>query len=148
MNASAGVLAAMAHRYFSLVVGAVLLVVGVAGFIPGLVTSPPPEAPDLALEGGHGRLFALFPVNWLLNLIHIAFGIGGVVCYRDEYAARSYANLCAVAFGLLVAFAFIPGLHTMLGLAPLFGANIGLHLLIATPAVYFGYSDKARRHWL
>ncbi len=136
----------MAPRYFSLVVGTVLLVVGVAGFIPGLVTSPPPGAPDLALEGGHGRLFALLPVNWLLNLIHIAFGVGGLACYRDAYAARSYANLCAGGFGLLVAFGFIPGLDTMLGLAPLFGANIVLHLLIAAPAVYFGYSNQARRH--
>lgn len=137
----------MAPRYFSLVIGTVLLVVGIAGFIPGLVTPPHPGV-DLALEGGHGRLFALFPVNWLLNVIHIGFGIGGVICYLDASAARSYANLCAGAFGLMVLFGFIPVLKTLFGLAPLFGPNIALHVLIAAPALYFGYSPQISRHWM
>jgi hypothetical protein len=63
----------MPVRYFGLIYGIVFLVVGVAGFMPGLVipAAPPAEAP---MHTGFGRLFGLFPVNWH-NLVHIGFGI-------------------------------------------------------------------------
>jgi hypothetical protein len=48
----------MKTRYFALVYGIVFLLVGIAGFIPGLVT--PFEAdPTLAITAGSGHLFGL-----------------------------------------------------------------------------------------
>jgi Domain of unknown function (DUF4383) len=69
-------------RYFALIYGVVFLVVGVAGFVPGLVVpvAPPAEAP---VDTGFGRLFGLFSINWLHNLVHIAFGIWGLAAYRS-----------------------------------------------------------------
>lgn len=135
----------MTTRYFSLILGIVFVVAGIAGFIPGLLTPPHATDPALALEGGYGRLFGLFPVNWVHNLIHIAFGIAGLVCYRSFGAARSYAQATAVIYGVLIVFGFIPLLNTTFGLAPLFGHDIWLHFLIAAPAAYFGFVHAERR---
>ncbi|WP_142848203.1 DUF4383 domain-containing protein [Telmatospirillum sp. J64-1] len=136
----------MATRYFALILGIVFLVVGIAGFIPALVTPPAPGDPPLALAAGHGRLFGLFPVNWVHNLIHLAFGIAGIACYRSLGAARNYSRITGIVYAALIIFGFIPVLHTTFGLAPLHGHDIWLHALIAAPALYFGFFHTERRH--
>ena len=88
-------------RYFALAYGIVFLLVGIAGFVPGLVTAPQPAA-DVALEEGFGRLFGLFPVNVLHNVVHLAFGVWGLAAYRTFSAARLYAQGVAVIYAILV----------------------------------------------
>jgi Domain of unknown function (DUF4383) len=87
-------------RYFALVYGIVFLLVGIAGFVPGLVT-PPQAGPDLTVATGFGRLFDLFPVNVLHNLVHLAFGVWGLAAYRTFSAARLYAQSVAVIYAIL-----------------------------------------------
>ncbi|HEX7005720.1 MAG TPA: DUF4383 domain-containing protein, partial [Alphaproteobacteria bacterium] len=85
----------MAIRYFALAYGVVFLLVGIAGFIPGLVTMPTMEDPAAGAMA-HGRLFGLFPVNALHNLVHIVFGIWGIAVYRSLPQARIYARSVAI----------------------------------------------------
>src|SRR5690606_21800674 len=54
-------------RYFALIYGIVFLVVGIAGFVPGLMTPLDPTDPMVTVNGSTGRLFGLFPVNSLHN---------------------------------------------------------------------------------
>lgn len=131
----------MQTRTFALVLGIIFLVVGVAGFIPGLVT---PATEDIAFDAMHGRLFGLFPVNALHNLFHIAFGIWGVVAYRSFTGARTYAKVTAIVYAVLVVMGFIPVLRTTFGLIPLYGHDIWLHILIAAAAAYFGFRSADR----
>jgi hypothetical protein len=130
----------MQVRYFALVYGIVFLIVGIAGFIPGLVTHVPPS-PDLAAEAAHGRLFGLFPINWLHNLVHIAFGIWGVAVYRSLSGARNYAKAVAIIYAVLAVMGFFPVLQTTFGLVPLYGHDIWLHALLAAVAAYFGFAS-------
>jgi hypothetical protein len=125
-------------RYFALIYGIVFLLVGIAGFIPGLVT-PMEGAPELAVAGSHGHLFGLFPVNFLHNLVHIAFGIAGIVAYRSFSNARLYAKIVAIAYAALMVFGLIPGLNTLFGLVPLYGHDVWLHAVLALGAAYFGF---------
>ena len=128
----------MKIRYFALAFGIVFLLVGIAGFIPALLT--PPEAPrDLAIEAGHGLLFGLFPVNVVHNLIHIAFGIWGLAAYRALSSARLYARAVAIIYALLAVMGFIPTLDVVFGLAPIHGHDIWLHVVLAAVAAYFGW---------
>ena len=126
----------MQTRTFALVLGIVFLVIGVAGFIPALLR-PAPE--PIAVDSLHGLLFGLFPVNVLHNLVHIAFGIWGVVAYRGFAAARVYARVTAIVYAVLVVMGFIPVLRTTFGLIPLYGHDVWLHALIAIVAAYFGF---------
>jgi Domain of unknown function (DUF4383) len=128
----------MKTRYFALIYGIVFLLVGIAGFIPGLVT--PLEAdPSLAITTSSGHLFGLFPVNLLHNLVHVAFGIGGLVGYRNFPSARLYAQVVAIAYAVLTVMGLIPGLKTLFGLVPLYGHDVWLHALLAIIAAYFGF---------
>jgi hypothetical protein len=128
----------MTIRRFALIFGIVFLLVGIAGFIPGLVHTPV-AGRDLAVDQGYGHLFGLFPVNVLHNLVHLAFGIWGIVAYRGLAAAVTYARVVAIAYGVLTIMGFIPVLNTLFGLVPLYGHDIWLHALLAIVAAYFGW---------
>ena len=128
----------MEMRYFALAYGIAFLLAGIAGFIPGLTVHPGPEAGMQDAEA-YGRLFGLFPVNWLHNLVHIAFGIWGLAVYRSVPSARIYARTVAIAYVVLAVMGLIPGLDTIFGLVPLFGHDVWLHVLLAAGAAYFGW---------
>ena len=132
----------MRTRYFALVYGIVFLAVGIAGFIPGLVTAPQPTA-DVAVETGFGRLLGLFPINWLHNLVHIVFGIWGLAAYRTFTQARLYARSVAVIYAVLAIMGLIPVLNTTFGLIPLYGHDIWLHVVLAAIAAYFGFASAS-----
>lgn len=127
----------MALRYFALAYGVVFLAVGIAGFVPGLVTGEMQETGEAA--GAAGLLFGLFPVNILHNLVHIAFGIWGLAVFRSLSGARVYARSVAVIYGLLAVMGLIPVLDTTFGLIPLYGHDVWLHAVLAIIAAYFGW---------
>ncbi|MCE3247495.1 MAG: hypothetical protein K0R41_1320 [Geminicoccaceae bacterium] len=127
-------------RYFALAYGIVFLLVGIAGFVPGLVTAPQPAA-DVAVEEGFGRLFGLFPVNVLHNVVHLAFGVWGLAAYRTLSAARVYFRSVAVIYAILAIMGLIPLLNTTFGLVPLYGHDVWLHVLLAVVAAYFGWTS-------
>jgi hypothetical protein len=140
----------MNTRTFALILGILLLLAGIAGFIPGLVTHTgttaglaPGDAgaapgPDTA--GAFGYLLTLFPVNALHNLFHIVWGLYGIVTYRSFSGARGFARATAVVYAVLTVLGLIPGLNSLYGLLPLFGHDVWLHALIAIVAAYFGFA--------
>lgn len=72
----------------ALLFGAVFLLVGVAGFIPGLTT----HYGDLGFagDGSQAKLLGLFQVSVLHNLVHFGFGVAGVAMARTIPGARMY----------------------------------------------------------
>ena len=135
----------MATRYFALVYGIVFLLVGIAGFIPAL-KGPMDTDVYLAIDGTSGRLFGLFPINSLHNLVHLAFGVWGVVAYRTFSAARVYARSVAVVYAVLTIMGLIPVLNTTFGLIPLYSHDVWLHALLAIVAAYFGFARPAEEY--
>jgi hypothetical protein len=136
------------HR-FAMIYGIAFLVVGVAGFIPGVTT--PHTHPEITAGTGLGLLFGLFPVNLLHNIVHVLFGIWGVFAARTLGAARMYFRAVAIIYLVLGIMGVIPGLRTTFGLIPLYGHDVWLHLLLAGVAAYFGFmrreeSDVAVAH--
>ena len=130
----------MAVRYFALILGIAFLLIGIAGFIPALVVDPHAGHPDLAVEAGHGRLLGLFPINVLHNLVHVLFGVWGIIAYRTFDASRLYAAVVAIAYGLLTIMGLLPTpLNTTFGLVPIHGHDVWLHLVIAVAAAYFAF---------
>jgi len=129
-------------RKFALVFGVLFLIVGLAGFIPGLVGPVHPGHPDMAVDAGYGQLLGLFPVNILHNLVHILFGVWGIAASRGLGGARLYARAVAVIYAILTVAGFIPGLNILFGLVPLFGNDIWLHALLALIAAYYGWVQR------
>lgn len=133
----------MAIRYFTLIYGIVFLLVGVAGFVPAFLTPLEPGHPELAFDAGAGRLFGLFPVNALHNIVHIVFGIWGLAAYRSVPGSITYARPVAVIYAILFVMGLIPGLHTAFGLVPVYGHDVWLHAVLAGVAAYFGFVARA-----
>ncbi|CAA7619415.1 DUF4383 domain-containing protein [Magnetospirillum sp. UT-4] len=129
----------MKTRYFALVMGVVFLAIGILGFVPG-VLMPPEAGPPLVVEAGHGVLFGLFPVNVLHNIVHLAFGVWGVVVWRSFVPSRAYARAVAVVYAVLTVMGLIPVLDTVFGLVPIHSHDIWLHGAITLVAAYFGYA--------
>src|SRR4051812_36108922 len=72
----------------ALVFGVVFLLVGVLGFIPGVTT----QAGDMTFAGHQSmsKLLGVFQVSVFHNIVHLLFGVLGIVASRTARAARTY----------------------------------------------------------
>ena len=129
--------------YFSLVVGILFLLLGILGFIPGLLTLPA-SAPLLKVSMGYGYLFGLLPVNFVHNLIYLVIGVWGILAYLGKLNARLFARSMAIFLGLMAVLGLIPVTKMLFGLVPLFSHNIWFHALTAAIAAYFGWFRKRK----
>ncbi|HYX76531.1 MAG TPA: DUF4383 domain-containing protein, partial [Gaiellaceae bacterium] len=69
--------------------GAIFIAVGILGFIPG-VTSHLYGGLDFVGHNSEAKLFHVFQVSWLHNIVHIAFGLVGLALARTAETARIY----------------------------------------------------------
>lgn len=129
----------MTAQRFAAVIGTFFLAVGVLGFIPGFRTAAPGEGLGLTVQTGFGYLLGLFAVNVLHNFVHLGVGVWGLVASGTMPSTLQFSRGLAILYGTLTIMGVIPGLNTMLGLAPLFGHNIWLHAVTALAAAYYGY---------
>jgi hypothetical protein len=131
----------MNAKSFAMVLGVIFLVVGILGFVPGITQMHEMDDPNLTVHGpGHGYLLGLFHVNVLHNLVHIVFGVLGIMMSRAN-KGREYARVVAISYGLLAILGLIPAmkLQYTFGLIPIEGNDVWLHALIAIAAAYFGW---------
>lgn len=132
----------MKVRYFSLLLGGSLTVVGLLSFLPSWLKAPayiPTYPVDAGLTSGLGDFLGLFPTNIYSSAFHVIVGLAGVVCYLNGATSKLFAGSVAVLFGLLGLMGIVPALNTTLGIMPLYGANVPFHLGMAAIAVYFGF---------
>lgn len=126
-------------RYFSLLVGLVYLVLGIAGFIPGLHTTPPSGAPHLDQHTDYGYLFGLFPINVWANVFHIVVGLAGLAAFPRFSLARGYCILLFLGFGGLTVLGFMPQVNTAGGWLPLFSGDTWLDAATSLLCGLFAY---------
>lgn len=129
----------MNTRTFALVFGIVFLLAGISGFIPGMLHAVPADAPPLTVNTGYGLVFGLLPVNVLHNLVHLLFGVLGIIAFAGVFSSRLYAQIVAVSYGLLVLLGLLPATNTLFGLVPIWGNDVWLHLALGAIAAYFGF---------
>ncbi|MBX3300685.1 MAG: DUF4383 domain-containing protein [Nitrospira sp.] len=135
----------MTSRMFTRLIGALFLLVGVLGFIPGFLSNPHPDAvPALFADEGYGLLFGLFPVNWIHNLVHLGVGIAALSSARSVRQARGFARGLTWFYGILAVMGVIPPLSMTFGLIPLHGWDVWLHGGTAALAAYYGYGKRAQ----
>lgn len=120
----------------ALVVGAVFLLVGILGFIPG-VTS------DLGHLTGAGHssgamLFGLFQVSVLHNLVHVLFGIAGITAARVPSAAGIYLLLGGLIYLGLWVFGLLIDKGGAINFIPLNSADDWLHFTLGVGMIGLG----------
>ena len=139
-------------RTMARVFGVVFLLVGILGFVPGITQmhdtnhEADTEFDRLTVTGpGHGMLLGIFHVNVLHNLVHIAFGIWGLVAAGKYDASRVYFRGVGIAYALLAVMGLIPAgnVWNTFGLVPIHGADVALHAVLAIAGLYLGFAAKA-----
>jgi hypothetical protein len=70
-------------------VGIVFLLVGVAGFIPGITTNLY-DGLEFAGDDGNAELLGIFEVSVLHNIVHGLFGIAGLALAATASGARTF----------------------------------------------------------
>jgi hypothetical protein len=120
-------------QLYSLVFGAILLLVGIVGFLV-----------DASFNFGssvEGQNLIAFEVNGTHNLVHIASGAIGLAVWRNASSARLFALGFGVVYLLVTLLGFVQG-DNVLGLLPVNAADNILHLLIAAAGIGAGLASR------
>lgn len=120
----------------TVVVGATFLVVGVLGFIPGITT----DYPELAFAGhqSEAKLLGLFQISVLHNVVHVLFGVAGVVAARTSSAARAFLIGGGVIYLVLTVYGAVVDYDSAANFVPLNTADNALHLGLGLGMIAIG----------
>ncbi|MCH1868732.1 DUF4383 domain-containing protein [Nocardioides sp. CFH 31398] len=106
--------------------GVTFVLVGVAGFVPGLTT----DLGQLGLAGhtSDAELLGVFQVSALHNVLHFALGAVGLVAAARVRTSVAYLLLGGIAYLLLWVYGLVVGHDSAANVVPLNGADNWLHL--------------------
>lgn len=119
----------MTLKTWGWIFGAVFVVIGLLGFVPGAVT------PD-------GSLLGIFSVDTVHNIVHL---LTGVLAIAAIWGAGGYARLYFKVFGVVYALVTVVGFiqgDTVLSLMTVNTADNLLHLIVALAALWVGFGMK------
>jgi hypothetical protein len=116
------------------VFGVIFILIAVLGFISpgGLV---------MAVDPTTGMLLGVFPVNLLHNIVHLLFGIWGLVASRTWSGSKNFFVAGGIIYVVLTCVGFLSPMG--FGLVPLGGADIWLHAVLAIAMLGIGLTAKA-----
>ena len=111
------------HQWLALIIGAVYLLVGLAGFaVTGF---------DGFTEHNHDQTLLGFAVNPLHNIVHILIGILGLVMWKKDGSARTFGWILFVVYGATFVYGLIVQGNPDANILNINGADNGLHLVSA-----------------
>jgi hypothetical protein len=120
-------------KTLSIAVGAVFLLVGIAGLIPAL--SP-------LQDDGHRAVLGIFQTDGLHNIIHLLSGAAGVLAgLASAKASRLYFQIFGAVYALVTVVGFVQG-DTVLGLIHVNAADNFLHLALAVLLLGIGFGVR------
>jgi len=121
----------------ALVFGMAFLLVGALGFVPGVTT----RYDQLTFAGHHSGalLFGVFMVSVLHNVVHLLYGVAGVVlARRTPGAARGYLLVGGAIYLLLWLYGLLVPDGSEANLVPVNTADNWLHLGLALSMLVLG----------
>src|ERR687885_1621483 len=125
-------------------VGATFLIVGIAGFIPG-ITSHLYGGLDFAGHNSTAKVLHLFQTSWLHNIVHLAFGIAGLAMARTWASARTYLIGGGVIYLALWLYGLIVGQTSSANFVPMNTADDWLHFALGIGMIGLGFVTTRER---
>ena len=124
----------------ALAVGIVFLLVGVAGFIPGITTNLY-DGLEFAGEDGTAELLGVFEVSVLHNIVHGLFGIAGLALAATASGARTFL----IGGGAIYLVLFLLGILGGADWIPANDADNWLHLVLGVGMIGAGLVTTRER---
>jgi Domain of unknown function (DUF4383) len=120
----------------ALVVGAVFLLVGVLGFIPGITTN----FGDMRFAGhqSEAMLLGVFQVSVLHNIVHLLFGVVGLAFARTVTGARNFLIYGGVVYAVLWLYGMVIDHSSAANFVPVNMPDNWLHLLLGVGMIALG----------
>ena len=118
------------------VVGAVFLLVGILGFVPG-ITSDYGQMTFAGHDSG-AMLLGIFMVSVLHNVVHLLFGIAGLVLGRTWDGARSFLIGGGIVYLVLWVYGLVTDHQSAANFVPVNNADNWLHLVLGLGMVALG----------
>ncbi|KAF0960046.1 DUF4383 domain-containing protein [Rhodococcus sp. T7] len=120
----------------ALVVGAVFLLVGILGFIPGITT----DYDALTFAGHHSeaKLLGIFEVSILHNIVHLLFGVAGLVLSRRADTAKAFLVGGGVVYLVLWIYGLLIDKDSAANFVPLNTADNWLHFVLGVGMIALG----------
>jgi len=117
----------------AVLVGVVFLLIGLLGFIPGITENAPGEFIGSADEPA--KLLGLFEISWVHNVVHLLFGVVGLMLARTWEGARNFLIWGGVVYLLL----WVLGLVGALDWLPTNSEDHWLHLGLGVGMIGLGF---------
>jgi arginine exporter protein ArgO len=112
----------------TLATGAVFLLLGILGFIPGITADY--DSLRFAGPGSDAQLFGIFQVSVLHNAVHALFGAAGLVMARTHRQGRNFLIYGGVAYLFLWLYGLLMGDDLPANFLPENNADNWLHLVL------------------
>ncbi|MFI5835685.1 DUF4383 domain-containing protein [Micromonospora sp. NPDC051300] len=125
-------------------VAVLLLLLGVLGFVPG-ITSPYADL-RFADPGSGARLFGLFQVSALHNLVHLALGAAGLALARTVAGARAFLLGGGAVYLVLWLFGLAVDRRSAANVLAVDPSDVWLHLLLGGAMLALGLFAGRREH--
>jgi hypothetical protein len=125
-----------AIRTVTTVVAVAFLLVGIAGFIPGITTN----YDDLTWAGhtSDAKLLGVFEVSILHNIVHLLFGVVGLAMARQAATARAFLIGGGLVYLVLWLYGLLTESDSDANFVPLNSADNWLHLVLGAGMVVLG----------
>ncbi|MFB9404420.1 DUF4383 domain-containing protein [Pseudarthrobacter polychromogenes] len=120
----------------ALAVGAVFLLVGVLGFIPGITTNY--ETLGFAGHESGALLLGIFQVSILHNIVHLLFGVAGIAMARSAAQSRNYLIGGGAVYLVLWIYGLLIGKDTAANFVPVNTADDWLHFVLGVAMIGLG----------
>ncbi|MFI0828274.1 DUF4383 domain-containing protein [Streptomyces roseolus] len=127
----------------ALVVGAVFLLVGVLGFIPGITTDY--DTLTFVEHHSEAKLLGVFQVSVLHNIVHLLFGFAGIAMSRAAASARAYLIGGGVIYLVLWIYGLLIDHDSPANFVPVNTADNWLHFVLGVGMVALGVLLGRRR---
>ena len=131
---------------FALLVGVVFLLVGILGFIPGIVSE---HDTKFIGQDGDSELLGIFQINFLHNLVHVIFGVAGIAMAKRTDSARTYLLGGGVIYLVVFLYGVLIDFGSDANIINLNAADNVLHLVLGLGMIGLGLisgKDHAASH--